>query len=158
MDKEPIKESLKNISLRKATQKDVDILITLEKSVDGVKTYSAMTESEEMLEELKKDEIFIIEQDGEAVGSVMYEMKSPEHAYISGLVIDPRFQGRGLGKEAMTMAMKELSHCERVDLVTHPENARAIKLYESLGFVIESRKENYFGDGEPRVVMALEKK
>jgi ribosomal protein S18 acetylase RimI-like enzyme len=38
--------------------------------------------------------------------------------------------------------------------VTHPENAGALRLYMSLGFKVESRIEDCFGDGEPRLVMA----
>jgi len=43
---------------------------------------------------------------------------------------------------------------KRIELVTHPDNP-ALKLYESLGFTVESRKENYWGDGEPRLVLAI---
>jgi ribosomal-protein-alanine N-acetyltransferase len=49
--------------------------------------------------------------------------------------------------------LEEAKGCARIDLVTHPDNAAAIALYGSLGFALESRKEDYFGDGEPRVVM-----
>lgn len=45
----------------------------------------------------------------------------------------------------------------KIDLVTHPENTKAIRLYESLGFKIAERKENYYGDGEPRVVLVKNK-
>jgi ribosomal protein S18 acetylase RimI-like enzyme len=38
--------------------------------------------------------------------------------------------------------------------VAHPENEIALGLYMSLGFEIESRQENFFGDGEPRLVLA----
>jgi ribosomal-protein-alanine N-acetyltransferase len=141
------------IDLKKATPDDIDILLSIERSVDGIKTYSAMTDREEFLAELKHSNVFIIESDGQAVGSVIYEIKSPDYAYIGGLVIDPRFQGRGIAREAMVRILKELSNYKRIDLVTHPKNAKAIKLYESLGFTIESHKENYYGDGEPRIVM-----
>lgn len=87
----------------------------------------------------------------------MYQMKSPDHAYISGLVIRPEFQGRGLATEAMEKVLEELKDVTTIDLVTHPDNARAITLYESLGFSISERIENYFDDGEPRVVMTLRK-
>lgn len=140
--------------LRPATPDDAVVFLELEKSVDGAKTYSPTLTKEEYLEELKTDKIFLIEIGGETVGSVMYEIKSPEHAYISGLVVSPKFQGKGIAREAMTRVLEDLKNYKRIDLVTHPENKPAIKLYESLGFKIESQIENYFGDGEPRVVMA----
>lgn len=147
-----------DINLRKAAPNDIETLLSLEKSVDGVKTYSAMTDKEEFLAELKHSNVFIIEKDGQAVGNIIYEIKSPDHAYIGGLVIDPRFQDRGIAREAMSRILKELKNYKRIDLVTHPENTKTIKLYGSLGFIIESRKENYYGDGEPRVVMVISNK
>ena len=54
----------------------------------------------------------------------------------------------------MTFVLEEFRDVKRIDLVTHPDNIKAIALYQSLGFAIESRKENYYGDGEPRIVMA----
>jgi ribosomal-protein-alanine N-acetyltransferase len=141
------------ITLKKATLNDLEVILDLVKTADGIKTYSVTTDPEEMLADLKKGEAFLIEKDNQIIGSVMYEIKSPTHSYLSDLVIRPDFQGQGIGREAMTEILKKLHGYPRIDLVTHPENVRAIKLYESLGFVIESRKENYFGDGEPRVVM-----
>jgi ribosomal protein S18 acetylase RimI-like enzyme len=144
---------MNNIDLKKASPDDIEDLLRLERCVDGVKTYSAMTDKDEFLAELKDNNVFIIKNNDISVGSIMYEIKNPDHAYISGLVVDPHFQGRGIAREALIIILKELEHYRRIDLVTHPENFRATKLYESLGFSIESCKENYFGDGEPRVVM-----
>jgi ribosomal protein S18 acetylase RimI-like enzyme len=53
----------------------------------------------------------------------------------------------------MLELLKELKIFKRLDLVVHPDNIGAIKLYNSLGFETESLKENYFGDGEPRLIM-----
>ena len=45
---------------------------------------------------------------------------------------------------------------KRIDLVTHPHNSKIIGLYLSYGFIIEAWKDNHFGDGEPRIVLARE--
>jgi ribosomal-protein-alanine N-acetyltransferase len=55
----------------------------------------------------------------------------------------------------MTRFLEQCKEAPRVDLVTHPQNDIALKLYTSLGFKVESREENYFGDGEPRLVLVL---
>jgi ribosomal-protein-alanine N-acetyltransferase len=102
-----------------------------------------------------KSKVYLIKEGDETVGGISYEMKTSDHAYIDGLVIKPQYQGRGLGRAATVKILDELKDVPLIDLVTHPENERAIKLYESLGFVIGERKENYFGDGEPRIVMTL---
>lgn len=146
-----------NLNLKKATGDDLEDLLALERTAEGIKTYSAMTDPEEFLSEIKNNEVFVIEKEGKIVGSIMYEIKSPEHIYLSGLVVDPRFQGQGIARQAMEIILADLTDKNRIDLVTHPENTKAINLYKSLGFVIEGQKENYFGDGESRVVMSKAK-
>ena len=70
------------------------------------------------------------------------------------MVINPRFQGQGIAREAMMIILEKFKDVKRIDLLTHPDNIKAINLYQSLGFMAESRKENYYGDGEPRIVIA----
>ncbi len=129
--------------------------ISLEKSLENSRTYSVMTTPEEVLNELKKCTVYFIKEGAEVVGSVSYEMKGPDHAYIDGLLVTPPHQNRDIGKAAMVKVLKELKDVPLIDLVTHPDNERAVRLYESLGFSIGERIENYFGDGEPRIVMTL---
>ena len=148
---------MKNLTLERATIKDVDTFLELERSIGNVSTYSAMTNREEALEEMKTNVVYFIRVGDRIIGDVMYEMKSPGHAYISGLVVRPDFQGRGFGTAAMVKVLEELRDVSTIDLVTHPDNVRSIKLYESLGFIIGKRIENYFGDGEPRIVMTFKR-
>jgi [ribosomal protein S18]-alanine N-acetyltransferase len=150
------KENLIAPHLRKVTEDDIQKLLELEKSVSGNKIYSPMLEEDEWKEELKTNSVFLIENNNQVVGNISYEKKDDDHIYISGLVVDPRFQGQGIAKKALQQILEEFKDVKRVDLVTHPENP-ALRLYESLGFVVESRNENYYGDGEPRLTLVLKK-
>ncbi|PIR57660.1 MAG: hypothetical protein COU71_02920 [Parcubacteria group bacterium CG10_big_fil_rev_8_21_14_0_10_38_31] len=152
--------SEKNINLRKATPSDIPTLLIIERSVAGKNTYSPMLETDEWEEEFQKSDVYLIEHDGVVVGNISYKKKGENNVYISGLAIAPRFQGLGIAKEAMIQILeklKDITDITRIDLVTHPDNVIALKLYQSLGFIIESRKENFYGDGEPRLVLALQK-
>lgn len=146
-----------NLNCRKASIDDISLLIDLEKKIQGVRTYSGTYKSEEWAEELTVGVVYIIEKDGVPVGDVMYEMKSDQYAYIDKILVIPEYQGQGIAQHAMRYVLNEIGSIQRIDLVAHPENTRAIGLYESFGFAVESRKENYFGDGEPRLVMSLVK-
>ncbi len=146
------------ISLQRATIQDIPALLSIEKSVAGTNIYSPMLEENEWIEEIQKNIVYLIKKDGITVGNVSYEKKSDDHVYISGLAIDARFQNQGIAREALSQILEELQDIKRIDLVTHPKNIAALKLYQSFGFVVESRKENYYGDGEPRLVLALKKK
>lgn len=145
------------IELVRATSADIEAYIELEKSVAGSRTYSAMLTPEEVRSEFSKAIVYLVKEGDQVVGSVSYEMKGPDHAYIDGLLVTPARQHQGIGKAAMAKVLGELKYIRTIDLVTHPDNSFAISLYQSLGFVIGERKENYFGDGEPRIVMTLEK-
>ena len=136
---------------------DLATFVEIEKTVDGIRTYSAMTTEEEARETIGKMTVYFVKRGGEVVGSVAYEMKSPDHAYIDGLVTKPEFQGQGIGRASMEHVLEELKDVPLIDLVTHPNNERAVALYESLGFVRGEIKENYFDDGEPRMAMALKR-
>ena len=72
------------------------------------------------------------------------------------MAVGPAYRGQGIARAAMEFIMEKCAGSWRIHLVTHPENFRSIPLYESFGFVIESRIENFYGDGEPRIIMAKE--
>lgn len=141
------------VLLKQAEISDIPKLIEIEKSASG-KMYSALLDEDEWKRELKTDKVYLIKKGENDVGDLCYRKKNKDVVYISGLVVLPSFQGKGIAREAMTNLMEELKNVKRVELVTHPDNLKAINLYESLGFVVELRKENYFGDGEPRLILA----
>ncbi len=145
------------INLKKAGLDDIPKLLEIEKSVAGTKIYSAMLNENEWRDEIQNNTVYVVEKGDEVVGSISYEKKSEDHIYISGLTIDPSFQNQGIARQAMKIILDKLKDINRIDLVVHPNNYPALKLYQSLGFAIESRQENYFGDGEPRLVLVLKK-
>ncbi len=146
---------MSKIHLQKVTAQDTPKLLEIENSVANTKIYSAMTDEKEWKTEFKKDNVavYLILKNKVVVGNVSYEKKGNDSADISGLVISPEFQGMGIGRETIRLILEELKGVKTIELATHPENEVALKLYLSFGFTIKSRKENYFGDGEPRIIM-----
>lgn len=155
MDKKETPDVLK-LSLTRATDKDIQKLIAIESTVKGNRVYSPMLTSEEWQKDLATNEVYLIKQGRKVVGNLSYEKKSPSHVYISGIVVMPEFQGKGIAREVLTNLMYSLRGIPRVDLVTHPQNP-ALHLYKSLGFVEESLHENFYGDGEPRIILVFER-
>ena len=144
------------VTLSRITADDIKIYADIENSVIDPKTYPWTVTSEEAAERIgDKNFSYFIKKDGRIVGNLRYRMKAPDHAYITSIVVRPEFQGQGIGREAMEILISgELNGVRRIDLVTHPDNTKAIAMYTKLGFVAESKKENYYGDGEPRLVMS----
>jgi ribosomal protein S18 acetylase RimI-like enzyme len=117
-------------------------------------TYSALTKDEDIKNEITGSVVYFILEGDKVIGDISYTLKQPDHAYISGLLIHPDFRSKGVARQAMNWLLeKDLKNVSTIDLVTHPHNTGAIKLYLSLGFVIDGWKDNYFGDGQPRIYM-----
>jgi ribosomal-protein-alanine N-acetyltransferase len=156
IEKVPKKEDIP-VVLQRATSSDVKELLEIEKTTIGQKTYSGYYTEEEIAKYIESDIVYLIKNNNEIAGSISYEIKDKNHAYISGLVIKPEFQKMGLAKKAAAELLEELKDYQKVDLAVHPKNSNAVSLYKSLGFVGIETKENFYGDGEPRLMMEFEK-
>ena len=94
--------------------------------------------------------------DGETmVGFIMYAFAPQEsRGYVSRLMVDKRFQGRGYGRAAMEVVMTRLGNiagCREIQTSYAPDNSVAAKLYASLGF----QQTGEFVDHEAVVRMRL---
>jgi diamine N-acetyltransferase len=84
-----------------------------------------------------------IYNDEELVGFLMYAMDRDDKEYcIYRLMIDERYQCRGYGRAAMKAIIELIKQDKNhhvLYLSFEPENSRARKLYESLGFEPDGR-------------------
>ena len=85
------------------------------------------------------------------IGSASFRVQDDGSAYIGNMAVDPIYRRQGVARATMNFLIGQLAHVVRLELVTHPENDHALRLYASLGFKIETEISNYFGDGEPRL-------
>ncbi len=146
---------MSDLIFQKMTIEDVGAYLALEKKVIHLQVYSGIANRDEAIEEMEQNEVHLIKKDGAVIGSTEYQIQGPECAYMSGLVIDPDFQDQGLARKAIEFRLDRLKDMKRIYLVTHPHNSKVIHMYLSYGFIIESWKDDHFGDGEPRIVLAL---
>jgi ribosomal protein S18 acetylase RimI-like enzyme len=143
------------VELHRISQNDLGEYLAFEKKVES-RTYTSAQNREEAEEEFAQGPMYLIKQEDKVVGTVSYSIKEDGSVYINGLAIAPEHQGQGLGRAALEQILEQVKDAPRVWLVTHPENSRAIALYESFGFKVTDRIENFHGDGEPRVVLTRE--
>ena len=99
---------------------------------------------------------------GELVGEVvLYEWDAHARSCTFRTLIGPRGRGRGLGTEATRLIVGygfEHLGLHRIELEAYGHNARALRVYEKVGFVVEGvRREADLRDGEwvDWVVMGL---
>ncbi|PGM56074.1 GNAT family N-acetyltransferase [Bacillus sp. AFS053548] len=77
----------------------------------------------------------------EMIGYIWYSVnikQEPNYAYLYEILIYPEYRGRGFGKEAMRMCIKEINELGVDDVCLHVfgHNQNALNLYQQLGFEI----------------------
>jgi ribosomal protein S18 acetylase RimI-like enzyme len=141
------------MTFQRATEEDVGVVVCVESNIGEPKTYGQPLAFEAVVREIRNNAFYIIKEGDAVAGTAAYRIRSDNSVYLSNIAILPAFRGRGLGRAAVEFLLAECQEADTIDLVTHPENAAALNLYGSLGFKVACRKDDYFGDGEPRLVL-----
>lgn len=139
----------------RATAQDASQLAVFESIVADPKLYGIPATQQTAEKTISENEFYFIKLNDKIVGTFSYQICPDQTAYIGNLAIHPDYRGKGLASSAMAYVISCLDAATRIELVTHPDNAPALKIYQTLGFRIKASKENYFGDGEPRLLLAL---
>lgn len=147
--------------VREATVKDIEALVRLEK----VGFTSDRFDRDQLLYLLSEANAttFIIEQAGQVCGSaIMAWRKNSLVGRLYSIVIDPAFQGRGMGSQLLQVCEEvALEHgCDRVSLEVRVDNKRAMSMYERHGYSILEPLPEYYADGSAglRMVKLLRKR
>jgi diamine N-acetyltransferase len=94
----------------------------------------------------------IYNEENQMIGFAMYGLSPMLNVYfITRLMIDYRYQGKGYGRLAMMEIIHELKEISSGEIYTSfvPSNGRAKALYMSLGFSDTGRVVEFGGETEP---------
>ncbi|BAD41405.1 GNAT family N-acetyltransferase [Symbiobacterium thermophilum] len=101
------------------------------------------------------DYVLVAEVEGKVVGNLgLHRSRHPRTLHVAslGMSVHDAHQGQGIGRALMAAAIDAADrwlNILRIELEVYPDNERAIKLYESFGFVVEGRKRMAaFRDGQ----------
>lgn len=93
------------------------------------------------------DHIFVVEIFKEGKGRVIglcglhvNKLARARHSAVLGIMIHPDFHGQGIGAKLMSTMMDLADNwlmLKRIELTVFPDNQKAIRLYESFGFISE---------------------
>jgi RimJ/RimL family protein N-acetyltransferase len=139
------------ITVRKASLKDLPILLTFEKGIieterpfdvtirDGDINYYDIA----YMIEASNVEVVVAEKDGEIIASgyariedAKIYFKHPRHSYMGFMYVAPGHRGKGVNQKIID-ALKEWSLSQNVTelrLQVYNDNQPAIKAYEKIGF------------------------
>jgi len=145
---------LSSLVFERAAAKDARAFVELEKKVAIPRIYEARLAIDDATSEICRNSLYFIKLRDSVIGSVSARMQEDGSVYFGNLAVVPDYRRKGVARAAMAFLIGLHKHATRLELVTHPENFAAIRLYTSLGFEIEGLFANYFGDGEPRVLLS----
>jgi len=78
--------------------------------------------------------------------------------HVVSIAVLREYRGKGIGKSLMLEAINGLAvrKTDEIYLEVRVSNDLAVKMYQSLGFLIKSRLRSYYRDGEDAYLMASE--
>jgi GNAT superfamily N-acetyltransferase len=87
---------------------------------------------------------------GRVVGTILYWKFGPRHAFLGMVIVDPASQGRGIGRELMSLALRDLEG--RAILLN--ATPAGMPLYERLGFEAIGKIQQHQGLAHAGTVVA----
>jgi ribosomal protein S18 acetylase RimI-like enzyme len=145
---------MNKITLKQVTEKEWKDVAILEKK-SASKTFKAFNREDDVKKYIKNSQVFFIILDKEKIGTVSFE-KEKNSIHFNGLTILKKYRKQGLGSKAIKKVLDKIKDKKKLYLVVHPENNSAIIVYLKSGFKIKEWKNNYFGDGEARLLLKLD--
>jgi ribosomal-protein-alanine N-acetyltransferase len=140
-----------SITFERATIEDAAALLDLEQRVAVPKIYEPRVKIDDAIKEIQSTTFYFIKHRNRIIGSASFRLEDDGSAYIGNMAVDPIYRRQGVARATMNFLVGQLGDAVRLELVTHPENDHALRLYGALGFKVEAEISTYFGDGEPRI-------
>lgn len=136
----------KFIKIRAYTSDDKKLLIALLEQ--NTPSFFAEEEINDFVEYLNShiDHYFVIEYKSNIVGCGGYNLFE-DHAKISWDIINPQYQGKGLGKLLLAYRIQQLKESQSIEQIFVRTSQYVYPFYESNGFVLEEIKANYWAEG-----------
>ncbi|UCH32416.1 MAG: GNAT family N-acetyltransferase [Candidatus Bathyarchaeota archaeon] len=132
------------INLRDKTEEDYDFIYNIlrENMLERYIKHWGGWSDEEFNKGYGRGIVKIVEQEGEKIGFLHYEILS-DHLYILNIQLKSSVQGRGIGTFLMKVLEKETKKnaLSKIRLLVFKDNP-ALKFYKSLGYIkeIENRE------------------
>lgn len=96
----------------------------------------------------------VLEENERVIGFIIYSVIY-DRAEIIDIIIDSKYRLKGYGKKLLDYVIDKIKEtgCLNVTLEVACNNLPAIKLYESLGFVVEAKRKNYYDNTDGYLMM-----
>jgi ribosomal-protein-alanine N-acetyltransferase len=144
------------VRIRPVKVEDLAELISVDQEAFGSLAYPTFVLSQFL--DVHRDCLLVAEQ-GE--GLIGYSLATPtldrSESWLLALGVRKAFQGQGHGRRLLVASLATLRKegISTFRLTVDPDNAHAIRLYKSEGFVVQKMVLNRLGPGEDRLDMTM---
>lgn len=98
--------------------------------------------------ENKVEEYYVFEENSEIIGSGGVNYFTEEKiARISWDMIDPKYQGSGIGKKLTQFRIKHLNSNSKIEHIIVRTTQHVFKFYEKMGFELEKVEKDFWAKG-----------
>lgn len=133
--------------VRRAEKSDFDaVLALMRRSVDPPWSRGALVAAWEC----ERNDVFVYEDAGAVLGYIIVENVLDE-ATVTSVAVDAEHRRRGVGRQLLSRALGE-SKAAAAYLEVNENNAPALALYASCGFVKIGERKKYYGDSSAIVM------
>lgn len=145
------------VALERASEtRDYEKALDIQRA-SASRTYAAYVKEDDLRYLFRKGTISLIKVGEEVVGLVAF-LPDKEHrnlVELTNLAILPSYKRNGFGSEAWGLQLEELASqgFEYAWGVVHPDNKNSRDILKKSGFEYAGRADNYYGDGEPRLIL-----
>lgn len=144
---------MKNIKLIKINVCDyLKLLLDLDQKIYRHSLVTPFKNIKEIKKHLGQSIAYLIYENNKVIGYSSYDVQNNK-IHVSGIALLGKFRGKGIGTYIMKKLLNQLKTYKNISLTVHPKNAPAVKMYYNLGFVATGWKDNFFGDGQPRLIL-----
>jgi len=140
-------------SLKRADAGDAGLVVAFETEVTNRKLYGRPLDHDDALSEISGNQYYLLFVDECLVATGALRWREDASAYLSNIAVLPGRRRQGLGRGMMNHLLSLCAQADTVDLAVHPDNLPAIALYTAVKFSPTDVKDDFFGDGEPRLIM-----
>ncbi|GMA63625.1 GNAT family N-acetyltransferase [Alicyclobacillus fastidiosus] len=144
LERTPIAQQADEVQLRPITRDDIPVVASILAESFRAKIASNIDYLEAKLDDASA-QCYKILLGKITIGALSVNQPGDGRAFIYGFGIAPQYQGRGYGRQSLSLAVQSAlqSGLTVIELEVACENARALTLYESCGFQILRANDYY---------------
>jgi len=141
---------IKKIDLKKNAQ----LLFEMERAAFTEPYECPAVKVEEIILYLEDSYVFLVtDPKGKPLGFFAFQPHPDNSVELRLFAVLPEYQNKGIGKQMLTEFFEITKNRAEITARTHPRNKVALVLYLKHGFIIYGWVDDFYGDGEPRLLL-----